>query len=228
MKYVSFFILLFLTTLCKAQNYLPNCSNDTIIKYNNFIVGYSESLKQPLWTAYVYVHKQSKYKRSQCHFREDKRYECLNPDDYTNTGFDRGHMCPAEDFSWDSISLCQTFYMTNIAPQHPQFNRIAWKELEHRIREWGKTDTLIVITGSYYSKHIVVNGMVVPTHFYKIVYSYNRKCAIAFIFPNRKVEGLKNYIVSIDYIESITGIDFFYKLKNQNFEKYVGKCFKID
>lgn len=229
MKYVSLFLFLLVSFITNAQNYLPKCDKDTVIKYKSFTVGYSENLKQPLWTAYVYSYKLSTYKRSQCHFHNDHSFDSYSCNDYLNNGFDRGHMCPAEDFSWDSISLCETFNMTNIAPQSPQFNRIAWKQLEYYVREWGREDTLIVITGSYFDKYETINGLVVPTHFYKIVYSYNRKCAITFFFPNKKVEGnIMDYAVSIDYVEYKTGIDFFYKLKNQVFEEKIGECFKIE
>ena len=55
------------------------------------------------------------------------------PDDYTNTGFDRGHMTPAADSS-NPTQMSDTFYMTNMTPQYPNVNRIAWKTLEEKVR----------------------------------------------------------------------------------------------
>ena len=50
--------------------------------------------------------------------------------DYSRTGFDRGHLCPAQDRSRDINAMRSTFVMSNIAPQVPALNRGAWKKTE--------------------------------------------------------------------------------------------------
>lgn len=50
--------------------------------------------------------------------------------DYSRTGYDRGHMCPAQDRSRDLLAMRSTFVMSNIAPQAPSLNRGPWKKTE--------------------------------------------------------------------------------------------------
>lgn len=50
--------------------------------------------------------------------------------DFSRTGYDRGHMCPAQDRSRDLLAMRSTFVMSNIAPQAPALNRGAWKKTE--------------------------------------------------------------------------------------------------
>lgn len=50
--------------------------------------------------------------------------------DYSRTGYDRGHMCPAQDRSRNLHTMRSTFVLSNIAPQAPSLNRGAWKKTE--------------------------------------------------------------------------------------------------
>lgn len=69
-------------------------------------------------------------------FAEDKRVPKprARHEDYTNSGYDRGHMCPAADRSKNTDMMKETFIMTNVCPQLPALNRGAWKRLEDRCR----------------------------------------------------------------------------------------------
>lgn len=60
------------------------------------------------------------------------------PSDYTRTGYDRGHMCPAADRSSSRQAMMATFSMANIAPQVPALNRGAWKRIEDASRKYAK------------------------------------------------------------------------------------------
>lgn len=57
-------------------------------------------------------------------------------DDYTHSGFDRGHLCPAADRSASTKLMKSTFVMTNVAPQTPALNRGAWKKIEDACRKY--------------------------------------------------------------------------------------------
>ena len=57
-------------------------------------------------------------------------------DDYTHSGFDRGHLCPAADRSSSTKLMRSTFVMTNVAPQTPALNRGAWKKIEDACRRY--------------------------------------------------------------------------------------------
>lgn len=58
------------------------------------------------------------------------------PSDYTHTGYDRGHMCPAADRSSSRRAMMATFSMVNITPQAPALNRGSWKRIEEACRRY--------------------------------------------------------------------------------------------
>ncbi|UCD76723.1 MAG: DNA/RNA non-specific endonuclease [Phycisphaerales bacterium] len=156
-------------------------------------------------------------------------------EDYTNTGYDRGHQAAAADFSADQELMDETFRVTNIAPQEPDLNQQAWKALEMRIRDWiGPNQPAYIITGpifhdpreegdgeradglvEYYT--VGPGGVSVPTHFYKIVLQWRDEAwnAIGFVMENADpgpVVDLSDYRRSIRWIEEHTGLDFFDQL----------------
>ena len=127
------------------------------------------------------------------------------PDDYTNTGFDRGHMVPAAD-SGNAQQMSDTFYMTNMTPQFPNVNRIAWKNLEIQVRT---LPFQYVITGAYYANYNTVIGkhkVPVPTAIYKVVYLKDGSI-MAYEADNVK-ENKEAKPVDIAVIEKQTGIKF--------------------
>ena len=103
-------------------------------------------------------------------FRADKRIaDSPTPADYTNSGYDRGHMVPAANAD-DPNEMSDTFYMTNMTPQLPSVNRVAWRLLEDQVRDlpfkW-------VVTGAHYSKSPTKLGkgqVPVPDMLYKVIY----------------------------------------------------------
>lgn len=116
-------------------------------------------------------------------FRPDKRVvNAPTPDDYTNTGYDRGHMVAAANAD-DPVEMSDTFLMTNMTPQLPSVNRVAWKNLEERVRS---TPFKWVITGAYYGptitcgpvKCIGKRQVPVPIMLYKVSFFADGKTAV--------------------------------------------------
>ena len=105
-------------------------------------------------------------------FRSDPRIGRIpSRNQYVNTGFDRGHMTPADDAS-DFEEMEETFWLTNITPQSPKLNRGEWKRLETIIRtmyQKSKTDVYVVTVAEYKSDE-KVNGIPVPTGYWKFVF----------------------------------------------------------
>ena len=141
-------------------------------------------------------------------------------------------MCPAADMEFDINAYNDTFYTSNISPQNHDFNAGIWNRLEQKVRFWAvKNDGLIVITAGVLKgnlKSIGTEKVIVPKYFYKILLSRtggNYKM-IAFLVPNEKSsKSIFDYVVSVDKLESITGIDFFPQLED-NLENSLEK--KID
>ena len=54
-------------------------------------------------------------------------------------------MAPAADMKWSPDVMKESFYFSNMCPQHPQLNRRGWKNLEEKIRDWAVADSAIII-----------------------------------------------------------------------------------
>ena len=54
--------------------------------------------------------------------------------------------------------------------------------------------------------------MSVPDQFYKIIYDPKNQEMFAYLMPNKKLESLEKYVVTVDSIEVLTGIDFYPQL----------------
>ena len=106
-------------------------------------------------------------------------------------------------------------------------NRGNWRKLEQQVRNWTlEYDSLIIITGRVIKDPITnedislgkigPNKVIVPAFFYKVIVDVRRKSSIAIVMPNKRYEGeLLDNICSIQDLERITGVDFFYKLSEE-------------
>ncbi|MDP2686733.1 MAG: DNA/RNA non-specific endonuclease [Aequorivita sp.] len=201
------------------DSFLPASTTGVIVKHNFFTLSYSEKDEQAEWVAYELKRKdlsKNEYKRP--YFIEDKSVKTQSADwrNYKNSGYDRGHLCPAGDRTITFEAYNETFLTSNISPQDRGFNSGIWNRLEQKVRFWAeKYDGVYVVTGGVLKgnmKTIGEENVSVPNEFYKIVVDVtdgNYK-AITFIIPNKpSSESFYEYAVSIDEIEAKTGIDFF-------------------
>ena len=77
----------------------------------------------------------------------------VTPNDYTNSGFDRGHLCPSADRTNSPGNNSETFLMTNMIPQAPELNREAWAYLEEYCRDLvTQKYRVFILTGTYCSR----------------------------------------------------------------------------
>ena len=135
--------------------------------------------------------------------------------EYKKSGYDRGHMAPANDMRWSRQSMSDCFLMTNICPQDHDLNGGSWNKLELKIHSWAKTHgTIIIATGPIFngsSQRIGQNGdIVVPGGFFKVVLDPAKNRAIGFIYDNHEGGGgVKRHACTVDDVERITGHDFF-------------------
>ena len=106
-------------------------------------------------------------------FRADSRItNGPKPGDYLRSGYDRGHMAPAQDAS-SPEQMRETFLMTNMTPQEPTLNEQNWKSLEDKVRRQLKTGTKsiwVVNLAIYHPDAKRINGIPVPSGYWKIVY----------------------------------------------------------
>lgn len=195
-------------------------ANQIIIERPYYTLRYSEEHEQALWVAYALFAdslRQKTFERKD-DFREDPRVKTgsASLNDYKGSGYDRGHLAPAADFSYDEFALSQSFYMSNMSPQDGSFNRGVWKKLENQVREWAmNNDQIYVVTGPVLNKNyktIGRNAVSVPEYYFKIVIDMRKPDikAIAFLMKNEKSSAdLTTFVVTIDSVERLTGLDFF-------------------
>ena len=198
---------------------------EQIIRHSGYTVSYNKDLKIPNWVSYELTREETKGKEKRGNrFIADPLVTgpIATNADYTRSGYDKGHMAPAADMKWSPEAMKESFYFSNMCPQHPQLNRRGWKNLEEKIRNWAIADSaIIIICGPIIEKQpktIGKNKVVVPQRFFKVVLSPFAKPirAIGFLFNNEQaVEPLSSYVVTVDSIESLTNMDFFAPLPDE-------------
>ncbi len=211
------------------EEFYPSSTTGAVIKHNFFRLSYSEAHEQAEWVAYELhdVHIASNdFDRP--YFVEDRAVTTSSADwrNYKNSGYDRGHLCPAGDRKFDYNAFHETFLTSNISPQDHEFNGGVWNRLEQKVRFWAKKyDGVFVVTGGILEPGLKTIGderVSVPGYFYKIVVdaSEKNKKAIAFIIPNTGTDrSFYDFAVTIDEIETKTGIDFFQALPDSEEDK---------
>ena len=174
---------------------------DTKVLCNSFFVSvFNTKINGVVFSSEVAQARIVKTERTN-NFRADKRIaNSPTPEDYTNTGYDRGHMVPAADAD-DPKEMSDTFFMTNMTPQLPSVNRVAWKNLEDRVRS---VPFKYVLTGAIYNttpKTIGANKIPVPSILYKIAYFDSGNIAV-YIVDN--IKDAKVRTINIDELEKLT------------------------
>ncbi len=205
---------------------LPKHSaSDQIIRHLAYTLCYSEQHEQATWVAYELTRSetQKSVERSNKFMIDPQvKTKSATKADYKESGYDRGHLAPAADMGWSAETMQESFYYSNMSPQLPAFNRGIWKQLEEKVRDWAiAEDTLLVVTGPVLRDGlpaIGINSVSIPEYYYKVLLDFTGKShkGIGFILPNRAGSSpLQSYAVSIDSVEKVTGIDFFYALADK-------------
>lgn len=224
----SIFILLLAIALpffgaAQTFNYLPSSTTGEVVTHSYYTLSYSEEHEQAEWVAYELTKKRTGGTKGRSNdFRPDPLLADGSAElsDYKGSGYDRGHLVPPGDMKFQAKAMSESFYMSNMSPQVSGFKRGIWKNLEEQVREWAvRNEHLYVITGPILTEEplgtIGKNKVTVPARYYKIILDYTAPevKAIAFVLPNQRGEQqLSTYNVTIDYLERITGIDFFPEL----------------
>ncbi len=204
------------------EYFLPTSTTGQIVHHEGYSLSYSEAHEQAEWVAYELkkAHlSNTNFKRP--YFEIDKAVStgAANWRNYKNSGYDRGHLCPAGDRRYSKFAHDETFLTSNISPQEHQFNAGIWNTLEQKVRYWArKYDGVFVVTGGVLKDNLKTIGdehVAVPNQFYKVLIDNNtgKTKMIAFLMPHKdSKKPLYEFVVSVDTIEKLTGIDFFSEL----------------
>jgi endonuclease G, mitochondrial len=195
-----------------------------LVRHEGYTLEYRTDYKSPEWVAYPLLAYEitGDADRDGTSFKPDPTVDggTALPSDYTRSGYDRGHLAPAGDFKFSQQMMTETFFMSNITPQAPQFNRGIWKALEEQVRAWAFRDGgLYVVTGPVLRPGLETighqNEVAVSEYCYKVLL-YCRKPnirMIGFLLKNEPShQSLQAFVVPVDKIEAMTGLDFFPKI----------------
>lgn len=207
----------------------PNC--DQILTNRFFTIGYSWYFRQPKWTLEIInreadnVHDLDDVERND-YFRADlripKRFRA-GLGAYKDSGFDRGHLVASANQDLEYIQNSETFLLSNMSPQVPQFNRGIWKDLEAEIRRLDETAEVLetyVLTAPvfYFGQAIEVIedneedygiSVPIPHAFVKSVLTEDIRGRLklwTFEMKNEKLDGdLEDYLVVTYDAEQLVG-----------------------
>jgi endonuclease G len=210
-------VLLLVTTAVLPQDLKPVSSTGQIITHKNYTLSYSEQHEQAEWVFYYLSTEDITGSAQRTNdFREDPAVSTGSATlaDYHGSGYDRGHLSPAADNSANAQAMSESFYMSNMSPQTPGFNRGIWRSLEELFRTWSAShDGMYVVAAGILQENLPTigpNKVSVPRYYYKIAYDASRQKMIAFILPNQSSQlPLEHYMVTVDSVETLSGIDFF-------------------
>ncbi|NBB20466.1 DNA/RNA non-specific endonuclease [Runella sp. CRIBMP] len=229
----SIHLLLGNPTNAQASESAPD--NYLIVK-PQYALSYNRAKGHANWVAWELSQKWLGSSDRQNDFRPDPvlpaSWYKVTPNDYTNSGFDRGHLCPSADRTNSVDNNSSTFVMTNMIPQAPELNREAWAYLEEYCRELvAQKYRLFIVCGTYGTGgegskgtlNKLDNSINVPARVYKVITILPENGTIndinantpviAVDFPN-KTSALQNagwfrFITTTADIEKKTGLTFF-------------------
>ncbi len=228
-KFTVFISLLFAITFfysCKKDNpdatekleLAAEISGHQIVSHLAYTLSYNDFHEQADWVAYELTKAEvlaNEVERTD-DFREDPDVEkgSATLEDYSNSGYDRGHLAPAGDMQSSYDIMSESFFMSNMSPQTPEFNRGKWKTLESQVRDWAiQYGKVYINVGGILNNDLPVIGpsqVSVPQFYFKAILDYEGKKGIAFIMENKELTAdISTFAVTIDEAERLSGIDFF-------------------
>jgi len=196
------------------------------VDHLGFSLNYDHHHKNPRWVAYELSPK----RLVDCADRDNQKFvvdiklsqRSADPQDYRNSGYDRGHLAAAGDMKWSKEVMRQSFITSNISPQSPSMNRGKWASLENLVRAWSKnSERTYIVTGPVLHDQLDKLNQTeisIPEYHYKVVLRLknNRWSGIAFLMDQMpQGRSLVAFVFTIREIEEITGINFYPHLKIQ-------------
>jgi DNA/RNA endonuclease G (NUC1) len=220
----------------------PANPNDLLIVRPQYTISYNESRGTPNWVSYELDARQIVSGQDRCNcFSADQLLPSdkqILTSDYTNGGFDRGHMARSADRTVANVDNATTFYLTNIVPQMADLNQGVWAQFENALGDSATKGgrAVYIITGPLFSKShgltfLKNEGKVaIPDSTWKVALIGPRNGGVPFTHGNLQtwddvagvtvlavnmpnVAGVRNdpwqkYLTTVDKIEQATGYDF--------------------
>lgn len=154
-------------------------ANEVVLDHKYFVIHYSLDLNIAKFVKYSLSAQQLRARVAQRKNRffadpilRERGLPFASPDAYQKSGYQRGHLAPAEDFRYSQAAIDETFVMSNMTPQKGSLNTGLWKKLEEQVRRWAcGEEKVTVITGPVLGSEMekLPSGIPIPTEFFKLV-----------------------------------------------------------
>lgn len=204
----------------------PVC--DEILTGRFFTIGYSWYFRQAKWVLEIVnpnAHFEWEVDRNDS-FRADiripRRFRA-GLKAYKDSGYDRGHLSASANQDELEIQNSETFLLSNMSPQKPQFNRRMWRDLEIAVRKLNDRRNILetyVLTAPvfYFDQKVETIGdenekygidVPVPHAFVKSILAEDNRGRLklwTFEMENKRLTGnLEDYLVSTYDVEQKVG-----------------------
>lgn len=194
MKKIKWIVLLLAGLLLSFKN-----DNTRFFDKGIYKVWYSEEYRNPLKVQYsVYRYHNTDITRKGLNFYSEQGVKTASSKDFAGNDYDKGHLCPAETFSYSKEAMKQTFSYLNCSVQYYELNRGLWAKLEHKERDWSQDDSLIVTAEVLFDTPVkkLPTGTAIPKAFKKEIHFFHKKITEVYQFPNEACKGnLEDYKV---------------------------------
>jgi endonuclease G len=206
----------------QADDFTPAASQGYLIEHTYYTLSYSNTHRQSEFASYYLspASIQGGQVRTD-DFRVDLKVKSnpVKSTDYQGSGYDRGHLCPAADMALNLTSMSETFFMSNMSPMAPSFNRGIWSKLEDWVRGAALSEGgVYVVTGPVLTQSCgsIKQSITVPCSYYKIVFKAgDSPKMLGFLLSNAgATASVQQFVVTVDALEQQTGIDFFPQLED--------------
>jgi len=211
------------------EYFLPTSTTGQVVHHEGYSLSYSEPHEQAEWVAYELKRSHlsnTNFKRPYFEVDNAVKTKAAHWRNYKKSGYDRGHLCPAGDRKYTKAAHDETFLTSNISPQKHDFNAGVWNRLEQKVRYWAsKYDGVFVISGGVLKGNMKTIGkekVSIPNQFYKVIIDNNSGDTkmLAFLLDHEDSnKPLYQFVVSVDKVEKLTGIDFFSELDDSKEDK---------
>ena len=208
--------------------------NDQLIVRAQYTLSYNQSRGTPNWVSYELDARQRVAGQDRCNcFTADPNLPVAKQiftSDYTNGGFDRGHMTRSADRTAGNVDNATTFYLTNVVPQQADLNQGVWAQFENTIADSARNGRAVyVITGPLYSRSLLLKyvknegKVAIPDSTWKIAVIGPDPSGVPFTKSDlQTVNDLSNFTVLAVNMPNIAGV------RNDPWQKYLTTVSKIE
>jgi endonuclease G len=198
---------------------LPSYTDDEdIIVHLGYTASYNHVSLCPDWVAWELTAEEANGQNDgQYSFSRDPdvRFPKASREDYSRSGFDKGHMAPRADMRWSCQALEESYYFTNICPQDHEMNSQAWRKIEELTRRLAKRyGSVFIVCGPIFGgdNPRKIGGVFVPNAFFKAldVSTADGYRTVGFLVDNNPQSfSPRHYAVSVDSVEAVVGRNLF-------------------